>query len=171
MLKDFEQFLGEPIPHSIEVRASAERVWKEISKPGNLEDFHPFCKRNPVDSSPGIGSRDKIYYYNGLVLTREFDRWIDGEGYDLIASADDVLKFKVYWRIHAQNNESNRLNITIQQMLEQEDERRARLFTRLLAKYLQQVGQGFEYYIRTGKKVSRNQFGSHRLFSPPVGAE
>ena len=99
MNTDYEPVLGDPIPHSITVSDSSERIWQVISMPGNLEYFHPFCERISVDIWPGTGSRDRIFYYNGLVLTREFDKWIDGEGYDLTASAEDGLSFRVYWRI------------------------------------------------------------------------
>ena len=64
--------LGEPISHSQSVPVSREDVWEVISRPGNLVDFHPFCESNPVEVWPGVGSKDKIYYYNGLVLEREF---------------------------------------------------------------------------------------------------
>ncbi|MHA1910310.1 MAG: hypothetical protein ACTSYA_01330, partial [Candidatus Kariarchaeaceae archaeon] len=35
-----------------------------------------------------------------------------------------------------------------------------------MKKYLDSVLQGFEYFIKTGKPVERNQFGSHSWFSP-----
>ena len=56
MCADKNLNLGEPIPHSQAVRTSQEQVWKVISKPGNLEYFHPFCESNPVDNWPGVGS-------------------------------------------------------------------------------------------------------------------
>lgn len=159
---------GEPIPHSQVTQASQEQVWQVISEPGNLEYFHPFCKRNPVEKWPGVGSRDRIYYYNGLVLVRDFNNWIEGGGYDLIASAEEGLQFKVTWRILTNNEGTTSLNLTIFQVLDQETDRKAQQYSRLLAKYLQQVGLGFEFYLRTGERVTRNQFGAHRLFSPPV---
>ena len=57
---------------SREIKASAECVWSAISKPGNLEDCHPFCEKNPVYDWPGVGSRDAVYYYSGWILQREF---------------------------------------------------------------------------------------------------
>ena len=36
----------------------------------------------------------------------------------------------------------------------------------LLSGYLESVLKGLEYYITTGQKVKRNQFGAHPLFSP-----
>lgn len=160
--------LGEPIFHSQPVHVSRQKVWEVISRPGNLVDFHPFCESNPVEIWPGVGSRDSIFYYSGLVLVREFTTWLDGTGYDLIASSEDGLQFKVSWRITTDGNESSALNLTIRQVIGDSSEKREKQFTRLLEKYLKQVGQGFEYYLRTGERVSRNQFGSHRLFSPPV---
>ena len=159
---------GKPIPHSQAVQASQEHVWKVISEPGNLVNFHPFCERNPVDKWPGVGSRDRIFYYNGLVLVRDFTAWFDGQGYDLVASAEEGLKFKVAWRITPIDSQNSELKITIHQVIEGEPDKKVEQFNRLLAKYLQQVLQGFEYYMHTGEQVTRNQFGAHRLFSPPA---
>jgi hypothetical protein len=163
--------LGEPITHSQPVLVFREKVWEVISRPGNLVDFHPFCRSNPVEIWPGVGSRDKVVYYNGLVLVREFTTWLKGTGYDLIASAQDDMQFKVSWRITTDGDESSALTLTIRQVIGDSSEKRVKLFSRLLEKYLKQVGQGFEYSLRTGERVTRNQFGSHRLFSPPVAKE
>ena len=160
--------LGKPISHSQPIPASQERVWEVISRPGNLVDYHPFCQENPVENWPGVGSRDRVIYYNGLILVRDFIDWIDGTGYDLIASAEEDLQFKVTWRISTDGEQNSALNLTIRQHIEHSSEKRTRQFSRLLAKYLKQVGQGLEYYLRTGERVARNQFGSHRLFSPPI---
>lgn len=163
--------LGEPITHSQSVSVPRDTVWKEISKPSNLVDFHPFCESNPVEVWPGVGSRDKIYYYSGLILVRDFTAWFEGTGYDLSASAENGMQFKVSWRITTEMNESSALNLTIRQVLGQSSEKRVQQYARLLDKYLKQVGQGLEYYLRTGERVKRNQFGSHRLFSPPVAKQ
>ena len=159
---------GEPITLSQCVEASKEDVWREISKPGNLTDFHPFCQSNLVEIWPGKGSRDKIYYYSGLVLVREFITWIEGDGYDLIASAEDGMRFKVSWRITEEEHGQSCLNLSIRPYNMGNSEKRMKQYSRLLGKYLDQVLQGFEYYMRTGNPVTRNQFGSHRWFSPPV---
>ena len=163
--------LGEPISHSQPVAAYRERVWEVISRPGNLVDFHPFCQSNPVQIWPGVGSRDRVVYYNGLVLVREFTAWLEGIGYDLTATAEDGMQFKVSWRITTEINESSSLNLSIRQVLVPSSEKRIKQYARFLDKYLKQVGQGFEYYLRTGERVTRNQFGSHRLFSSPIAKE
>jgi len=163
--------LGGPIFHSQPVPVSREKIWEVISRPGNLVDFHPFCKSNPVEVWPGVGSRDGVYYYSGLILMRDFTAWFEGAGYDLTATSDNGMQFKVSWRITTEMNESSALNLTIRQVLVQSSEKRMKQYGRLLDKYLKQVGQGFEYYLRTGERVRRNQFGSHRLFSPPVAKQ
>ncbi|MGB3702212.1 MAG: hypothetical protein WA997_13165, partial [Anaerolineales bacterium] len=103
-----------------------------------------------------------------LVLVRDFTNWIDGKGYDLTATSENNLQFRVSWRITYQEDYYSILTLTIRQLLAPGSERRTKQFARLLEKYLQQVGQGLEYYMRTGRRVTRNQFGAHRLFSPPV---
>lgn len=162
---------GEPIAHSQDVPATREEVWQIISRPGSLIDYHPFCQSNPVEIWPGEGSRDRIYYYSGIVLRRDFKTWIDGVGYDLIASSEDGMRFKVIWRITTGENDHSCLNLTIIPFLMQDSERRMKQYSRLLGRYLEQVSRGFEFYVRTGERVQRNQFGSHRLFSPPVPKE
>ncbi len=160
--------LGDPITYSQSVPVPSEEVWRLISRPGNLVDFHPFCQSNPVEIWPGVGSRDKIYYYSGLVILREFTAWFDGTGYDLTATSQDGMQFKVKWSISSSDKDSSSLTLTIRQVLGYHSEKRMKQNARLLGKYLKQVGQGFEYYLRTGERVTRNQFGSHRLFSPPI---
>ena len=167
-LENGKSILGDPISYSQPLSACGKDVWQEISKPGNLVDFHPFCESNPVEIWPGVGSRDKVCYYKGLVLVRDFTNWIDGMGYDLTATSQEGLRFNVSWRITYKENYYSTLTLTIQQVLEHGSERKADQFSRLLNKYLQQVSQGIEFYMRTGKRVTRNQFGAHRLFSPPV---
>jgi hypothetical protein len=167
-LPQTETILGRPITHAQSLPVPAEEVWNLISRPGNLVDFHPFCERNPVEIWPGVGSRDVIHYYSGLVLVREFDAWFEGTGYDLTASADNGMQFKVYWRIQTGDNHHSSLTLTIKQVDQQLSEKKLEQYARLLNKYLQQVGQGLEYYLRTRERVTRNQFGSHRFFSPPI---
>lgn len=163
-----DEKLGPPIPHTQPVPVSSQALWQLIARPGNLVDFHPFVERNPVEVWPGDDARDVIHYYSGLVLVREFDAWYEGHGYDLIASADMGLRYRVTWRISPGDGDHSALTIIIRQFPDQLPEKKVDQYARLLGKYLQQVGQGLEYYLRTGERVTRNQFGSHRFFSPPV---
>ena len=57
-----------PVSVSRKIEASPQRIWFAITKPGNLEDCHPFCKKNPVYEWPGVGSKDVIHYYSGWVF-------------------------------------------------------------------------------------------------------
>ena len=159
---------GDFVTHTQPVPTSMARVWQVISTPGILSECHPFCQDNPVEKWPGVGSRDQVHYYNGLVLEREFINWIEGVGYDLIASSEDGMRFKVSWRINAGEDDQSCLTLTITQHFLQVSDKKARQFNRLLGNYLEQAMKGFEYYIRTGMPVVRNQFGSHHQFSPPV---
>ena len=73
-----------PISVVQKVEASPKDIWSAITKPGNLKDFHPFCKENPVYKWPGDGAKDAVHYYSGWILNREFVNWIDGVGYGLL---------------------------------------------------------------------------------------
>ena len=163
-----DEKLGPPIPRTQPVPVSADDLWQLISRPSNLVDFHPFCESNPVEIWPGVGSRDVIHYYSGLVLVREFDAWYEGTGYDLTATADMGFRYRVFWRINPGEESHSSLTITIRQFTDQLPEKKLDQYARLLDKYLYQVGQGLEYFLRTGERVSRNQFGAHRFFSHPI---
>lgn len=160
-----------PISVSQNIEASPQDVWSVISSPGNLEDCHPFCEKNPVHKWPGVGSIDTIYYYSGWVLDREFVNWIDGEGYDLYIGRKGGGKSYVSWRIKEEHKNISRLSITIYPHALQE----LPVFVRLipytvyirptLHSYLESVVRGFEWFLRTGNPVRKNQFGSHKWFS------
>ena len=160
--------LGEPASHTIEMPVASVRVWDVISEPCSLGRYHPFCERNEVERWPGVGSQDRIYYYSGVVFERRFTSWIEGQGYDLLGMTGDGTGYKVSWRIRDLGPRQSALTITIWPIIPEGAGDRSKQLARLLLRYLQQVGDGIKYYIRTGEPVTRNQFGSHRLFSPPV---
>ncbi|MEN8242529.1 MAG: hypothetical protein ABFS17_11445 [Chloroflexota bacterium] len=160
-----------PVTASRKIEAPTKDIWAAISSPGNLEDCHPFCEKNPVDQWPGIGSRDTIHYYSGWVLHREFTGWIDGEGYDLIIGREGGRKSFVSWRIIADRENSSRLDITLYPHILQNIPAIVRWMPHLayirpmMQSYLESVVNGFAWFITSGKPVKKNQFGSHRWFS------
>lgn len=159
--------LGQPASHIIVVPETRRRVWDVIADPESLAKYHPFCERDEIERWPGVGSRDTIYYYSGAVFERQFTGWDEGRGYDLLGTMEDGTTFRVSWRIEAVGPVGSSLTITIWPIIPPGSEDRSRQISRLLTRYLKQVGEGLQHYLRTGQPVSRNQFGSHRLFSPP----
>ena len=160
-----------PVSVSQRIEASPERVWSAITRPNNLEACHPFCEKNPVSEWPGAGSKDTIHYYSGLVLHREFVTWIDGIGYDLIIGRKEGRKSLVSWRITDEEQDTSSLTITICPHIMQNIPVAFRWIPHILTirpslrSYLNSVIRGFEWYVRTGTPVKRNQFGSHKWFS------
>lgn len=160
-----------PIAVSRNIAASAEEIWSAISIPGNLEDCHPFCEKNPVSEWPGVGSRDTINYYSGWVLHREFKNWIEGSGYDLVIGRKGGRKSYVSWRIFQEPENGNALKITISPYVLPNTPRPVRWLAHrfyiqpMLRSYLESVVKGFEWFITTGKPVVKDQFGSHKWFS------
>ena len=160
-----------PITVSRTIGASPQSIWAAISSPGNLEDCHPFCEKNPVDQWPGVGAKDTIHYYSGWVLHREFTNWQDGVGYDLTIGRKGGRKSYVSWRISQEQENISALSITLYPHALQNMPVVVRWLPHIayirpaLRGYLESVVKGFEWFITTGKPVSKNQFGSHRWFS------
>ncbi|HLO89370.1 MAG TPA: hypothetical protein VK203_30780 [Nostocaceae cyanobacterium] len=161
------------------IAVPSQKVWAVISKPGHLADSHPFCQQNPVEKWPGIGSKDEIYFYSGKIVHRDFYNWIDGEGYDLKLTVQDLdthqvdVKFRITSSSSTESESILTITLTINALPNRTPwfVRRfiAHLITRpLLQKYLDSVLKGYEYHITTGQPVKRNQFGSHFMFSPAV---
>lgn len=161
-----------PVTHTQTLQTTPDQLWRLITRPGNLETCHPFCDRNPVEQWPGVGARDAVHYYSGLVLYRRFTAWVDGVGYDLEIGKRQGKQSTVQWRIAAVGQNRSRLAITIQAHdlqhlpLAQRWVRHQTYLRPILKSYLASVLQGFAWYVDTGQSVSRNQFGSHPWFSP-----
>jgi len=160
-----------PVSVSRKIEATPQRIWLAISNPGNLNDCHPFCEKNNVIEWPGGGSIDDIHYYSGWVLRREFVHWIEGEGYDLTIGRVGGRKSYVSWRIILETDGTGTLRITIYPHALQRVPVAFRWIPHIaviqpaLTSYLNAVLKGFEWFITTGKPVSRDQFGSHKWFS------
>jgi len=159
-----------PVSVSRKIKASPQKIWSVITEPGNLENYHPFCKKNSVSEWPGVGSKDVIHYYSGWVLQREFVNWIDGIGYDLFIGREGGRKSYVSWRITDDLGEA-RLRITIYPHALQKVPVAIRLIPHIVSvhpalhSYLEVVLKGFEWFVATGKPVSKDQFGTHKWFS------
>lgn len=160
-----------PVSMGIKINVSSEQVWEVISKPGNLELCHPFCKTNPVEKWPGKESIDYVHYYNGLKYQRIFTNWIEGLGYDLHIGTVNGRKSKVKWRIDKTGESSSELRITIYP----HDIKKYPNFVKpliyffyikpMLRKYLNSVLKGFRTYIIQSKPIQKNQFGTHSWFT------
>ena len=160
-----------PVSTEREITAPSEEVWSAISLPGNLEQCHPFCAKNPVNAWPGPDSRDEVHYLSGWVYERRFHDWIEGIGYDLEIGRAGGSKSSVSWRIRSINDDRCALRITVCPHALQGIPTIIRwiphlLWIRpLLRKYLDSVVRGFEWYVVRGTAVPRNAFGTHPWFS------
>ena len=127
-------------------------------------------KKNAVKKWPGANSKDIIYYYSGLVYERNFVTWEEKKGYDLLIGKKNGKKSFVRWKI-TNEKRNTYLTITIYPFLynEKKNIKNFILFNifvrRLISQYLNSVLKGLDYYVRTNKKVEKNQFGGNRFFS------
>jgi hypothetical protein len=146
-------------------------VWELISKPNNLESFHPFCESNPVDKWPGAGAIDHVKYYNSLSYQRVFTNWIEGVGYDLRIGTVTGKKSKVSWRISQPTASTSELSISIHPHgIDKYPQFLVPIISTLyiqpmIRKYLKSVLKGLKWFLISGEPVQKNQFGTHRWFS------
>jgi hypothetical protein len=160
-----------PVSVECDISAPAHDVWGVISRPGNLELFHPFCRSNPVGKWPGSGSRDEVHYLNGLVYERHFHHWNEGVGYDLEIGQKGSGTSWVAWRVVPGDDRHSTLRITVSAYVLQQVPTVFRWlphvlwFRPLLEKYLDSVVRGLEWYITHREVVPDNAFGKHPWFS------
>jgi hypothetical protein len=167
-----------PISSSITIDASISTIWEAITAPGNLNDCHPFCKKNTVVNWSENNSKDIILYYNGRELERNFFDWKKEKGYKLMIGRSGGRQTEVHWEIdpiEISGKEKCVLRITLFVPHLQNTSVLIRWIPHFfyvrprMKKYLDSVLQGFKFFIKTGKPVERNQFGSHSWFSSKTG--
>ena len=158
------------VKYSLLLPVRSEKLWSIISSPKNLELFHPFCKKNITRKWPGIDSIDEIHYYNGHLYTRNFVKWINNIGYDLLIVKSQEPKSFVRWRIEDLDDKS-KLTITIYPYIFNTNSKWFDFLPFFLVirpglnNYLKNIGKGLLHHIKTNKKVTKNQFGNHKWFS------
>lgn len=161
----------EPIIGTAAVAAPPSDVWAAISPAGNLTNIHPFCERNDVNVWDGARSRDHVYYYSGVHYQREFCDWLDGAGYDLVLGPPDARTALVRWRI-TEADQGSDFSIKVVALLRDDVPAAERehyaehMIRRPLPSYLDSVVRGTGYFAETGTPVTKNQFGTHPIYSP-----
>ena len=142
-------------------------ILEQIRKPGNLEDFHPFCKSNKALKWPGEGAIDELIYLNGITYKRRFYNWTE-DGYDLKIGGRR-RETTVNWVVEGNKVQSSlRVRINPDFITKNKVLRWFlwHFYTKYLLKsYIDNVVRGFEYFMNTGRKVQSNQFGRHSWFS------
>ena len=152
------------------INSNRDEIWDLISSPKNLELFHPFCKSNNVIKWCGKGSQDEIVYLNEFKLIRNFIKWEEKKGYELLIGRKGGNKSLVKWEITEKKN-SFYLSITLYPHFMREKSKIISLFPYYfvlkpnLKKYLNSVILGLDRYLSNKKPVPKNFFGKHKWFS------
>ena len=159
-----------PVRVEKEIKANSDEIWKIISKEGNLNLVHPFCKKNHAISWNSENSVDVLEYLNGLKFIREFQTWNPGKGYSLLIGTKNGKKSYVEWKIRSKNKKQY-LSITVYTHYMIKYPKFISFFPYEfmvkpnLKKYLESVIGGINYYLTKNKTVPKNNFGEHNWFS------
>ncbi|MHA1592026.1 MAG: hypothetical protein ACTSUP_06120, partial [Candidatus Heimdallarchaeaceae archaeon] len=114
---------------------------------------------------------------NGMELERNFIEWEIEKGYKfLIGKKEEKKKTEVHYEIKKLKDVGEGEKTLVLVSLKMPNLERIPVILRWIPhflylkpkmnKYQDSVLKGFEYYIKTGKPVERNLFGSHSWFSP-----
>tara|TARA_S200000501_G_scaffold83124_2_gene75251 strand:- start:1705 stop:2190 length:486 start_codon:yes stop_codon:yes gene_type:complete len=159
------------VESQVEFNVPKSKILDLIREPGNLNKYHPFCKKNDAINWPGNGSIDHLEYHNGMKLNREFYNWTD-DGYDLKIGGKRNMAI-VNWIVKGDDNKSSlrvRINPNIKNYIKIKNRfvQRALWFIYIkpmLQSYINHVLMGFNHFIKTETVVLQNQFGTHKWFS------
>jgi len=159
------------VESKVELNLPKSKILNLIREPGNLNKYHPFCKKNEIINWPGNGSVDHLEYHNGMKFNREFYNWTDN-GYDLRIGGKRNMAI-VNWVVEGGESGSSlrvRINPNIKNYIPIENRLIQRLFWFLYIKpmlqsYINHVTKGFNHFMKTDTNVLPNQFGTHRWFS------
>jgi hypothetical protein len=164
--------LGTPVSLARVIAAPAAGLWKMISAPGQLPNYHPYCKVNEVMSWPGPGSRDGVTYHSGRYMQRDFMYWREGIGYDLQIGPPPRKSSWVSWRIRPLGEGASELSIQVTPILESrlpastKQAYEATFFGKIVEVYLDHLLRGAEHFVLTGTPVRPRQFGAHPIYAP-----
>ena len=159
------------VESKVELSLPKSQILGLIREPGNLNKYHPFCKKNEIINWPGNGSVDHLEYHNGMKFNREFYNWTDN-GYDLRIGGKRNMAI-VNWVVEGDENRSSlrvRINPNIKNYIPVKNILVQKLFWFLYIKpmlqsYINHVIKGFNHFMKTETNVLPNQFGTHRWFS------
>ncbi|HKK10290.1 MAG TPA: SRPBCC family protein [Bacteroidales bacterium] len=163
---------NQPISFESHIPVSAGKVWNQMIAPGNAVLWHPFVKEHIAKNWSGIGSKDKVIYNNGATFEREVIDWLEGIGFDLKVTQNGKNEIIVSWRVKKSGEKNCRLKVTAHVVFLKKLPLPIRWavykfkIKPAFSNYLELSMKGFAYYATNGKKVRRNQFGAHPLFSP-----
>ena len=101
-----------PISFEQEINATSSKLWEIISKPGHLEQFHPYCKKHEAVKWPGIDSQDFLTYLNGKIYKREILEWNVKQSFSLVIGEIDGPKSFVKWQFR-DNRMNSKVKITV----------------------------------------------------------
>ena len=101
-----------PVSFEQEIDSSLSTLWEIVSKPGHLEHFHPYCKKNEAIKWPGLKSQDILTYLNGKTYKREIIEWNVNESFTLVIGEIDGPKSLVKWEFK-DNRQNIKVKITV----------------------------------------------------------
>ena len=171
-MAEMAEFLNRrSVDAELEFSLTKSELWALISRSGNLNQWHPFCRQNDPIEWHENSHIDRLEYLNGLTYIRQFLNWNEESGYDLVIGEKDGPQSYVVWKITELDSGKCRLSITVYPYLLANINKAISLLPFVfyirpkLRNYLKSVLRGFLFYADNNKPVPRNHWGRHSWFS------
>ena len=159
-----------PISFEQEINASSSKLWEIISKPGHLEQFHPYCKKHEAVKWPGIDSQDFLTYLNGKIYKREILEWDVKQSFSLLIGEIDGPKSFVKWQFK-DNRKNTKVKITVYPHLLIKWPKFISFIPYILyvipqlQNYLKAVLHGLKHYVEKERIIEENIQAKHSWFT------
>ena len=155
------------VQSKITIKVGKNRLLEEIKKPGNLVNYHPFCKENRVKKWSKENSIDNVVYLNNKIYKRKFIEW-DDTGYSLDIIEDDKVA-NVCWLVQG-NERFSTITIKVKPIIPFKNSVIRSLAWHFYIKpklqsYLNSVVGGLKLFIEKNKPVKKHAFGMHSWYS------
>ncbi len=171
-MAEMAEFLNRrSVDAELEFSLTKSELWALISRSGNLNECHPFCRQNDPIEWHENSHIDRLEYLNGLTYIRQFLNWNEESGYDLVIGEKDGPQSYVVWKITELDSGKCRLSITVYPYLLANINKAISLLPFVfyirpkLRNYLKSVLRGFVFYADNNQPVPRNHWGRHSWFS------
>ncbi len=156
---------------SIQQSVPAEEVWKIITEPSHLINFHPFCKKHVSSGFSKVGDKDEAVYHKGGRMQREVTAFESGRYYKLHIIGEKGGESDVHFHVEQVANDTSLFRVKIESYAFRNVPRffwrwiyRKRV-TVNLKNYVNSLLMGVCHYSTTGKRIKPDQFGTSSMFS------
>ena len=158
---------------SVNISAPKRDTWQVISRTETLNIAIHFVRKTLLLDGEMKILKTQLNIIMEFVSQDCFVNWNENNGYNLLIKNGDETYAKVSWSVKSLGELNSELTICVSLFTDIILGRYPNFIREIICKmlllpklndYLKSVTNGFKYYLETGKKVRKNQFGYNFIF-------